>query len=99
MGHGKQYPQTSLARPGYNPNWTLVKYEVGRWEGLAREGFMSDDRPASRHAGSRRVGRWIAAALAVAILAACQSGGLTYDPSSGRFSLPFGAESHRSGGD
>ncbi len=44
------------------------------------------------------VGRWIAALFAIALLAACQNGGLTYNPSTGLFSMPFGAQSHRDGG-
>ncbi len=54
---------------------------------------------AGRHARPRRVGRWIATALVLTMLAACQNGGLAYDPSTGLFSLPFGAQSHRGGGD
>jgi len=46
----------------------------------------------------RGVGRWIAALFAMALLAACQNGGLTYDPSTGLFNMPFGAQSHRDGG-
>jgi hypothetical protein len=55
--------------------------------------------PARRRGMPRGVGRWVAVALAMAVLAACQNGGLSYDPSTGRFSLPFGSQSHRSGGD
>jgi len=44
------------------------------------------------------VGRLIAALVAMALLAACQSGGLTYDPSTGLFRMPFGAQSHKDGG-
>ena len=46
----------------------------------------------------RAVGRLIAALFAMALLAGCQSGGLTYDPSTGLFSMPFGAQSHKDGG-
>ena len=51
-----------------------------------------------RFARPQHLGRWIAAALALALLAACQNGGLTYDPSTGLFTMPFGAQSHKSGG-
>lgn len=44
------------------------------------------------------VGRLVAALFAMAMLAACQNGGLTYDPSTGLFSMPFGAQSHKDGG-
>ena len=46
----------------------------------------------------RGAGRLIAALFAMALLAACQNGGLTYDPNTGLFSMPFGAQSHRDGG-
>jgi hypothetical protein len=42
--------------------------------------------------------RMVAALFAMALLAACQNGGLTYDPSTGLFSMPFGAQSHKGGG-
>jgi len=44
------------------------------------------------------IGRLIAALFAMVLLAACQNGGLTYDPDTGLFNLPFGAQSHRGGG-
>ena len=46
----------------------------------------------------RAVGRLLAALFAMGLLAACQNGGLTYDPSTGLFSMPFGAQSHKDGG-
>lgn len=81
------------------------QFEVARGYELGREGLMSDGElehksdPARRLARPRRVGRWVAAALVLAVLAACQNGGLSYDPSTGLFRMPFGAESHKSGGD
>jgi len=61
---------------------------------------MIGQRPARNRRGGapRGLGRLIAALFVMALLAACQNGGLTYDPSTGLFNLPFGAQSHRGGG-
>jgi len=43
----------------------------------------------------RSLWRGLAAALAVAVLAGCEHGNLSYDSSSGTFNLPIGAGSHQ----
>ena len=60
---------------------------------------MMGQKPArTRRSGmARGAGRMIAALFAMALLAACQNGGLTYDPNTGLFSMPFGAQSHKGG--
>jgi hypothetical protein len=40
-----------------------------------------------------RVGRWLAAALALAVLAGCEHGPISFDRSSGQFKVPVGAGS------
>ena len=59
---------------------------------------MTDRVPAERPAESRRwvargAGRWLIAALALAVLAGCEHGSLSFDRSSGQFKLPVGAGS------
>jgi hypothetical protein len=49
-------------------------------------------------AGKRRAlagwaGRWLAAALVLAVLAACEHGQLSFDRSTGQFRVPLGAGS------
>lgn len=44
----------------------------------------------------RVVCRWLAGALILIALAGCEHGGLTFDRSSGTFSLPIGDGSHQS---
>jgi hypothetical protein len=60
------------------------------------------DRALSSGAPERRSGaqvrslwRGLVAALAVAVLAGCEHGNLSYDSSSGTFNLPIGAGSHQ----
>lgn len=55
-------------------------------------------KPARRRARRTRIGRWISAALALTVLAACENGGLSYDPNTGLFTIPLGAQSHKSSG-
>jgi hypothetical protein len=42
---------------------------------------------------SRTATRWLAVALAMVVLAACQHGNLTYNQSTGAFGMPLGAGS------
>lgn len=54
--------------------------------------------PAETPAETHRVsigtaGRWLAAALALAVLTGCEHGRLSFDPSTGHFKLPIGAGS------
>jgi hypothetical protein len=52
--------------------------------------------PAESHRGlTGAVGRWLAAALALAVLAGCEHGSLSFDKSTGQFKLPVGAGSGR----
>ena len=60
-------------------------------------------RRASHEAGKQGGGkalatvRWLAVALAMATLAACQTGTLSYNQSTGAFELPFGSGSRSVG--
>ncbi len=59
---------------------------------------MSDRAPAAGPAGSHlgvagRAERWLAAALALAVLAGCEHGPISFDRSSGQFKVPVGAGS------
>ena len=46
------------------------------------------------HSGvSSTATRWLAVALAMVVLAACQHGNLTYNQSTGSFAMPLGAGS------
>jgi len=60
---------------------------------------MSDRAPAAAGpAGNRRgfagrAGRWLAAALVLAVLAGCEHGPISFDSSSGQFKVPVGAGS------
>lgn len=60
-------------------------------------------RRASHEAGKRGGGkalatmRWLAVAIAMATLAACQSGALSFNQSTGAFELPFGSGSRSVG--
>ncbi len=40
-----------------------------------------------------RVGRWLAAALALAVLAGCEHGDLSFNRDTGQFNVPIGAGS------
>jgi hypothetical protein len=40
-----------------------------------------------------RAGRWLAAALALAVLAGCEHGQLSFDRDTGQFNVPIGAGS------
>jgi hypothetical protein len=40
-----------------------------------------------------RVGRWLAAALALAVLAGCEHGQLSFNRDTGQFNVPIGAGS------
>ena len=42
---------------------------------------------------SSTAARWLAVALAMVVLAACQHGNLTYNQSTGAFAMPLGAGS------
>ena len=54
----------------------------------------SPEQPAERHTVNfGRAGRWLAAALALAVLAGCEHGQLSFDRSTGQFNLPIGAGS------
>ena len=44
-----------------------------------------------------RVGRWLAAGLALAVLAGCEHGSLSFDRSTGQFKIPVGAGSQGQG--
>lgn len=44
-----------------------------------------------------RAGRWLAAALALAVLSACEHGSLSFDESTGQFKMPVGAGSRGQG--
>jgi hypothetical protein len=63
---------------------------------------MSDRAPqqtpaeSDRAVGGRTAG-WLAAALVLAVLAACEHGQLSYDRSTGQFRVPIGAGSHGQG--
>jgi hypothetical protein len=59
---------------------------------------MTDRAPAEAPAEGHRgvpgpVGRWLAAALALAVLAGCEHGPISFDRSSGQFKVPVGAGS------
>lgn len=63
---------------------------------------MSDrapaETPAESHRGvTGRSGRWLAAALALAVLAGCEHGPISFDSSSGQFKVPVGAGSRGQG--
>jgi hypothetical protein len=59
-----------------------------------QDGERMTDRvsPESR-APPGRAGRWLAAALALAALAGCEHGDLSFDSSTGQFRIPLGAGS------
>jgi len=42
-----------------------------------------------------QAGRWLAAALALAVLAGCEHGELSFNRDTGQFSVPIGAGSHK----
>jgi hypothetical protein len=51
-------------------------------------------RPAEhQRAAFGRAGRWLAAALALAVLAGCEHGQLSFNRDTGQFSVPIGAGS------
>jgi hypothetical protein len=51
-------------------------------------------RPAeNQRVGFGRVGRWLAAALALAVLAGCEHGQLSFNRDTGQFNVPIGAGS------
>jgi len=55
---------------------------------------LSSEQPAERHTVDvGRAGRWLAAALALAVLAGCEHGQLSFDRDTGQFNLPIGAGS------
>jgi hypothetical protein len=55
---------------------------------------MSPAMPAGSHGGNAgRVGRWFAAALALAVLAGCEHGQLSFNRDTGQFNVPIGAGS------
>jgi len=52
--------------------------------------------PAQHHrARLGQAGRWLAAALALAVLAGCEHGELSFNRDTGQFSVPIGAGSHK----
>jgi hypothetical protein len=55
---------------------------------------LSPELPAERRrAPIGRVGRWLAAALALATLAGCEHGQLSFNRDTGQFNVPIGAGS------
>jgi hypothetical protein len=55
---------------------------------------LSPEQPAERHSVSiGRAGRWLAAALALAVLAGCEHGQLSFNRDTGQFEMPIGAGS------
>jgi hypothetical protein len=62
---------------------------------------MSDRGPSpglpAEHSRTRlgQAGRWFAAALALAVLAGCEHGELSFNRDTGQFSVPIGAGSHK----
>jgi hypothetical protein len=55
---------------------------------------VSPATPAGSHGvNAGRVGRWLAAALALAVLAGCEHGDLSFNRDTGQFSIPIGAGS------
>jgi hypothetical protein len=55
---------------------------------------LSPEQPAERlRAPIGRAGRWLAAALAVATLAGCEHGQLSFNRDTGQFNVPIGAGS------
>ena len=58
---------------------------------------VSPATPAGSHAvNAGRIGRWFAAALAVAVLAGCEHGQLSFNRDTGQFGIPIGAGSRES---
>ena len=54
----------------------------------------SPGQPAERHfVETGRAGRWLAAALALAMLAGCEHGQLSFNRDTGQFNVPIGAGS------
>ena len=55
---------------------------------------LSPAGPAGVHAGKAgRAGRWLVAVLALATLAACEHGQLSFNRDTGQFGIPIGAGS------
>jgi hypothetical protein len=55
---------------------------------------LSPEQPADNQQGSAgRLGRWLAAALALAVLAGCEHGDLSFNRDTGQFGIPIGAGS------
>ncbi len=55
---------------------------------------VSPAMPAGSHAvNAGRVGRWLAAALALVVLAGCEHGQLSFNRDTGQFNVPIGAGS------
>jgi hypothetical protein len=48
---------------------------------------------ASRDGNTGRAGRWLVAALALAVLAGCEHGQVSFDRDTGQFNVPIGAGS------
>ena len=55
---------------------------------------LSPEQPAERHSVSvGGAGRWLAAALALAVLAGCEHGQVSFNQETGQFNVPIGAGS------
>ena len=55
---------------------------------------LSPEQPAERHrVPIGRAGRWLAAALALATLAGCEHGQVSFNRDTGQFGIPIGAGS------
>ena len=55
---------------------------------------LSPEQPAERHTVDvGGAGRWLAAVLALAVLAGCEHGQLSFNRDTGQFNLPIGAGS------
>jgi hypothetical protein len=57
---------------------------------------LSPEQPAERHTVTAgRAGRWLATALALAMLAGCEHGQLSFNRETGQFNVPIGQGSNR----
>jgi len=62
--------------------------------GIMSDRALSPEQPAERHSVSvGGAGRWLAAALALAVLAGCEHGQVSFNRETGQFDVPIGAGS------